>query len=58
LLIPKGEPVSLIKTYESLLYDPIFDTYLAEVELLKRVTMIDAKILISSAEKITELLDN
>lgn len=56
--LPHGEPVTLTKNYEGLLSNPIFENYLAEVELLTRVTMIDTKTLILSAEEIIQLLRN
>ena len=54
--LPKGEPVSLRKDYNHILSDPIFENYLARLEMLIRVTAIDSDILISSAERIIVLL--
>jgi len=56
--LPKGEPVTLIKDYDGLLSDPMFENFLAEEELLLRVNTIDTETLITSAEEIIALLNN
>lgn len=56
--IPKGEPVTLTKNYNGLLSDPFFENYLAEEEIIIRITIIDTKTLISSAEEIIALINN
>ncbi len=55
--IPKGEPVTLVKNYEDLLADPIFENQLVFMQMLMNVTYIDTKNLIVSAEEIIETLN-
>lgn len=55
--IPKGEPVTLTKNIQGLLDDPFFENYLAEAEAYLTVNIIDGRILIDSAERIIELLN-
>ena len=56
--IPKGEPITLTKNYNGLLSNPFFENYLAEEEVIIRITIIDTKTLISSAEEIIALINN
>ena len=56
--IPKGQPVTLTKNYNGMLSNPFFENYLAEEEIIIRITIIDTKTLISSAEEIIELINN
>jgi len=56
--LPKGEPVTLSKNYDGLLSDPLLENYLAQSEMLIRVTVVDIKMLISLAEEIITLLNN
>ena len=55
--LPKGEPVTLKKQYDKLLSNPRFENYLALVELVTRVTLVDTNTLIESAEEIIKLLN-
>jgi hypothetical protein len=55
--IPKGEPVTLIKNYDGLLADPLFENYMAQEEVLLRINTMDTETLIASAEEIIELLN-
>jgi hypothetical protein len=54
--LPKGAPVTMKENYVDLLTDPQLENFLARMEMLVRVTMIDTDILISSAEEIIKLL--
>ncbi len=54
--LPSGSEVSLNKNYLGLLSDPLFENFMAESEMLMRVSTIDIQTLISSAEEITELI--
>ena len=55
--MPKGEPVSLIKNYEGLLADPVFENQLVLMQMLMNVSHIDTKTLIASAEEIIKTLN-
>ena len=55
--IPRGEPVTLTKNVQGLLDDPLFENYLADAEAFLTVNVIDGRILIESAERIIELLN-
>ena len=56
--LPKGVPATLVKDYDSLLTNPLFENFLAELQLLIRVTYIDTNTLILSAEEIIDLLNS
>ncbi|PWN05765.1 DUF6090 family protein [Rhodohalobacter mucosus] len=55
--IPKGEPVTLTQDIGGLLDDPMFENYLADAQTYLTVNIIDGRILIDSAERIIELLN-
>ncbi len=55
--LPKGTPVSLKEDYKGLLSDPLLENYLAQKELLLRISIVDNKNLIESAKEIIALID-
>jgi hypothetical protein len=56
--LPKGEPTTLIKNYDGLLTNPLLENYLAQHEMLIRITTIDTKVLIASAKELIELIND
>ncbi|MFN1835215.1 DUF6090 family protein [Balneola sp. MJW-20] len=55
--IQRGAPITLTKDYEGLLNDRMFENYLADAQTLLHINIIDGNILIQSAERIIELLE-
>lgn len=55
--LPNGQVVTLKKNYPGLFSNPVFENFLAESEMLIRVTIKDTEILILSAGKIIALID-
>ena len=55
--LPKGTPVSMKEDYKGLLSDPLLENYLAQKELLLRISITDNKNLIDSAKEIIALIE-
>ncbi len=55
--LSEGQLVTLKKDYSKLLANPLFENFLAESEILIRISLKDIKNLISTAEKIIKLID-
>ena len=55
--IPRGEPITLVTDTPGLLDNPLFENYLADAQTFLTVNIIDGRILIGSAERIIELLN-
>lgn len=56
--LPKTTETTLDKNYAALLKDPLFENFLAESEMLMRVSSVDIQTLINSAEEIMVLIEN
>ena len=56
--LPKDSKTSLNKNYEGLLADILFENFIAESEMLLRVSIVDINTLINSAKEIIAFLNN